>query len=59
VKILNYCFENNITFAIGAHLSPSTRAEIKNISAWTQYSKYEQIAEYIDTMKNVEKPIAL
>ena len=59
VKILNYCFENNITFAIGAHLSPSTRAEIKNISTWTQYSKYEQIAEYIDTMKHVEKAYRL
>jgi len=59
VKILNYCFENNITFTIGAHLSPSTRAEIKNISTWTQYSKYEQIAEYIDTMKYVEKAYRL
>ncbi len=59
VKILNYCFENNITFTIGAHLSPSTRAEIKNISTWTQYSKYEQIAEYIDTMKHVEKAYRL
>ncbi len=59
VKILNYCFENNITFTIGTHLSPSTRAEIKNISTWTQYSKYEQIAEYIDTMKHVEKAYRL
>jgi len=52
-KVLNYCFENDITFTIGAHLSPSTRAEIKNISTWTQHSKYEQIAEYIDTMRDV------
>jgi len=59
VKVLNYCFENNITFTIGAHLSPSTRAEIKNISSWTQHSKYEQIAEYIDTMTNVEKAYRL
>jgi len=59
VKVLNYCFENDITFTIGAHLSPSTRAEIKNISTWTQYSKYEQIAEYIDTMRNVEQAYRL
>ena len=59
VKVLNYCFENNITFTIGAHLSPSTRAEIKNISTWTQYSKYEQIAEYIDTMRYVDQAYRL
>jgi len=59
VKILNYCFENNITFTIGAHLSPSTRAEITKITTWKQHSKYEQIAEYIDTMKNVNQAYRL
>lgn len=59
VKVLNYCFENDIIFTIGAHLSPSTRAEIKNISTWTQYSKYEKIAEYIDTMRDVDQAYRL
>jgi hypothetical protein len=59
VKVLNYCFENDIIFTIGAHLSPSTRAEIKNISTWTLYSKYEKIAEYIDTMRDVDQAYRL
>ena len=59
VGLLNYCFDHNITFTIGAHLSPSTLKEIAQITTWKPFSKDEQIAEYIDTMRHVNQAFRL
>jgi len=52
--IFNYCEDNNIKFIISAPLNESIKNSIDNMSeySWDNFSRYEQISEFIHTMNN-------
>jgi len=60
-KIINFCEEEGIEYAIGADLDSSVKEAIANLpeSEWKVYKEDESIAEFVHSMNKTEKSFRL
>ena len=66
-ELFDYCQDNNITYAIGAHLDSAVLKNIKEIQEWEPLSTHdgkthhvkEEVAEFIHTMQHTNHAFRL